>query len=89
MLKVILLELDGVPNLGNDELKDARDRAITLELTNRFANVKGNYTSPHIIAQVLKIHQIRMPKRRLFGSKRNGESLQFSVYSLLKTWSSL
>lgn len=30
-----------MPNLGNDELKDARDRAITLELTNRFANVRG------------------------------------------------
>lgn len=41
VLRVILTELDGVPNLGNDELKDARDRAITLELTNRFANVRG------------------------------------------------
>lgn len=40
-LRVILTELDGVPNLGTDELKDARDRAITLELTNRFAHVKG------------------------------------------------
>ncbi|KAJ7283670.1 ras GTPase-activating protein [Mycena rebaudengoi] len=39
-LKTILTELDGVPNLGNDELKDARDQAITLELTNRFANVR-------------------------------------------------
>ena len=35
------MELGGVPNLGTDELKDARDRVITLELTNRFANVKG------------------------------------------------
>lgn len=35
------MDLGGVPNLGTDELKDARDRAITLELTNRFANVKG------------------------------------------------
>ena len=35
------MELGGVPHLGNDELKDARDRAITLELTNRFANLKG------------------------------------------------
>jgi len=41
-LRVILVELDGVPHLGNDELKDARDRAITLELTNRFADVKGS-----------------------------------------------
>ncbi|KAJ7433826.1 ras GTPase-activating protein [Mycena galericulata] len=39
-LKTILAELDGVPNLGTDELKDARDQAITLELTNRFANVR-------------------------------------------------
>ena len=40
-LRIILVELDGVPNLGNEELKDARDRAITLELSNRFANVRG------------------------------------------------
>jgi Ras GTPase-activating-like protein IQGAP2/3 len=40
-LRVILQELDGVPQLGNEELKDARDRAITLELTNRFAEVRG------------------------------------------------
>jgi Ras GTPase-activating-like protein IQGAP2/3 len=42
-LRVILTELDGVPHLGSDELKDARDRAITLELTNRFAHVRGKY----------------------------------------------
>ena len=41
-LRAILTELDGVPQLGSDELKDARDRAITLDLTNRFANVQGN-----------------------------------------------
>lgn len=40
-LRVILTELDGVPNLGTEELNDARDRAVTLELTNRFALVKG------------------------------------------------
>ncbi|KAF8529115.1 ras GTPase-activating protein [Hysterangium stoloniferum] len=39
-LRVVLTELDGVPNLGTEELNDARDRAITLELTNRFALVK-------------------------------------------------
>ncbi|EIW76096.1 hypothetical protein CONPUDRAFT_64414 [Coniophora puteana RWD-64-598 SS2] len=39
-LNIILRELDGVPHLDNDELKDARDRNITLELTNRFAHVK-------------------------------------------------
>jgi Ras GTPase-activating-like protein IQGAP2/3 len=40
-MRVILHELDGVPNLGSDALKDARDRAVTLELTNRFAHVRG------------------------------------------------
>ncbi|KAI0315982.1 hypothetical protein OF83DRAFT_1129415 [Amylostereum chailletii] len=41
-LYIILHDLDGVPQtqLGSDELKDARDRAITMELTNRFAHVK-------------------------------------------------
>lgn len=40
-IRAILTELNGVPNFGNEELKDARDRTITLELTNRFANVEG------------------------------------------------
>ncbi|KAF8138302.1 ras GTPase-activating protein [Boletus edulis] len=39
-LRIMLHELDGVPHLDNDELKDARDKAITLELTNRFARVR-------------------------------------------------
>ncbi|KAL4081851.1 hypothetical protein V8B97DRAFT_1925744 [Scleroderma yunnanense] len=39
-LRVILHELNGVPNIENDELKDARDQAITLELTNRFARLR-------------------------------------------------
>ncbi|KAH7887756.1 ras GTPase-activating protein [Phlebopus sp. FC_14] len=39
-LRAILHELDGVPHLDNDELKDARDKAITLELTNRFARLR-------------------------------------------------
>ncbi|KAF8897516.1 ras GTPase-activating protein [Infundibulicybe gibba] len=38
-LKIILNELGGVPNLENEELKDARDQAVTLALTNRFASV--------------------------------------------------
>ncbi|KIK68184.1 hypothetical protein GYMLUDRAFT_155669 [Collybiopsis luxurians FD-317 M1] len=38
-IRAILTELNGVPNFGNEELKDARDTAITLELTNRFANI--------------------------------------------------
>lgn len=41
-LRLILVELGGVPNLGSEELNAARDAAITLELTNRFASVKGN-----------------------------------------------
>ncbi|KAI0053622.1 ras GTPase-activating protein [Auriscalpium vulgare] len=39
-LRVILQDLNGVPQFGNEELKDARDNAITLELSNRFAQVK-------------------------------------------------
>jgi Ras GTPase-activating-like protein IQGAP2/3 len=46
-LKVILAELGGVPHLDNEELKDARDSAITLELTNRFADVRGMLTCEH------------------------------------------
>ena len=43
-LHAILTELEGVPNFGDDgsyELHDARDKAITLELTNRFTVVRG------------------------------------------------
>ncbi|KZT24523.1 ras GTPase-activating protein [Neolentinus lepideus HHB14362 ss-1] len=40
ILRVILHELDGVPHFGSDELKAARDQAITLELSNRFARVR-------------------------------------------------
>ncbi|KAI0327762.1 hypothetical protein GY45DRAFT_1256320 [Cubamyces sp. BRFM 1775] len=40
-IRVILAELDGVPNVaGNDELNEARDTAIELQLSNRFARVK-------------------------------------------------
>lgn len=35
------MELDGVPHLGDEELKEARDTPITLELTNRFTNIQG------------------------------------------------
>lgn len=37
------MELDGVPNIGSDELNDARDTAIELQLTNRFAQVEGKF----------------------------------------------
>ncbi|KAJ3801621.1 ras GTPase-activating protein [Lentinula aff. detonsa] len=39
-IRAILTELNGVPNFGSEELKDARDKTITLELTNRFVNVE-------------------------------------------------
>lgn len=39
-LRVILTELDGVPHIGNEELNEARDTAIELQLTNRFAHVR-------------------------------------------------
>ncbi|KAI1789553.1 hypothetical protein LXA43DRAFT_892818 [Ganoderma leucocontextum] len=39
-LRVILAELDGVPNVGSDELNEARDTAMELQLSNRFARVK-------------------------------------------------
>jgi len=54
-LRIILVELDGVPNLGSDELKDARDRAITLELTNRFAHVRD----PHAEEKALWVQAKR------------------------------
>ncbi|KAJ6539341.1 ras GTPase-activating protein [Mycena capillaripes] len=55
ILKTILTELGGVPNLGNDELKDARDQVITLELTNRFANVRD----PHAEEKTLWVQAKR------------------------------
>ncbi|KZT72473.1 ras GTPase-activating protein [Daedalea quercina L-15889] len=39
-LRVILTELDGVPHIGSDELNEARDTAVELQLTNRFAHVR-------------------------------------------------
>ncbi|KAG9101701.1 hypothetical protein FS749_004510 [Ceratobasidium sp. UAMH 11750] len=49
-VKAILAELVGPPTLSaTDELKDARDRAITLELTNRFAHVKDPHAEEKAI----------------------------------------
>lgn len=50
-MRAMLTELGGVPNphLGNDELKDARDSPITLELTNAFGNLKGE-SHPSILS---------------------------------------
>ncbi|KAI0774141.1 hypothetical protein C8Q74DRAFT_1200411 [Fomes fomentarius] len=39
-LRVILAELDGVPTVGSDELNEARDIAMELQLSNRFARVR-------------------------------------------------
>ncbi|KDR83761.1 hypothetical protein GALMADRAFT_236120 [Galerina marginata CBS 339.88] len=54
-MKVILAELGGVPHLDNEELKDARDTAITLELTNRFAYVQD----PHAEEKTLWVQAKR------------------------------
>ncbi|EAU84770.2 IQ domain-containing protein-containing RasGAP [Coprinopsis cinerea okayama7 len=54
-MRVILSELGGVPHLDNEELKDARDTAITLELTNRFANVQD----PHAEEKTLWVQAKR------------------------------
>ncbi|THH07688.1 hypothetical protein EW145_g3209 [Phellinidium pouzarii] len=54
-LRSILVELGGVPNLGTEELNAARDAAITLELTNRFANVKD----PHAEEKALWVQAKR------------------------------
>ncbi|KAG5646573.1 hypothetical protein DXG03_002876 [Asterophora parasitica] len=54
-LRVILAELVGVPHLGSDELKDARDTSITLELTNRFAHVRD----PHAEEKTLWVQAKR------------------------------
>ncbi|RDB22579.1 Ras GTPase-activating-like protein rng2 [Hypsizygus marmoreus] len=54
-LRIILAELVGVPNLGNEELKNARDTAITLELTNRFAHVRD----PHAEEKTLWVQAKR------------------------------
>lgn len=48
-IRAVLTELVGPPTLSTtDELRDARDRAVTLELTNRFAQVKGVQTTSHL-----------------------------------------
>lgn len=54
-VRVILAELGGVPHLGTEELKDARDTAITVELTNRFANVQD----PHAEEKTLWVQAKR------------------------------
>ncbi|KAJ3515338.1 hypothetical protein NLJ89_g1823 [Agrocybe chaxingu] len=54
-LKVILHDLEGVPHLDNEELKDARDTPIFLELTNRFAYVQD----PHAEEKTLWVQAKR------------------------------
>ncbi|KAG8994762.1 hypothetical protein FRB94_012577 [Tulasnella sp. JGI-2019a] len=55
VLRTILTELGGAPNLGTDELKDARDRGITLNLTNRFVHVQD----PHADEKALWVQAKR------------------------------
>lgn len=61
---MILNELVGVPNLANEELKDARDTAITLELTNRFATVGGMFLASWLLCEVLTLIVDRPSCRR-------------------------
>lgn len=44
---MILTELDGVPNVGSEELNEARDTALELQLSNRFARVRGELSLSH------------------------------------------
>ncbi|KAI0254740.1 hypothetical protein BJV78DRAFT_1120741 [Lactifluus subvellereus] len=76
-LRTILHELDGVPQFGNEELKDARDRAITLELTNRFAHVQD----PHAEEKTLWVQAKRtvLAILRVQPAKDLVESLMQSV----------
>ncbi|CUA76921.1 Ras GTPase-activating-like protein rng2 [Rhizoctonia solani] len=49
-IRAVLTELVGPPTLSaTDELKDARDRAVTLELSNRFAQVKDPHAEEKAI----------------------------------------
>ncbi|KAG6861600.1 hypothetical protein C0995_014507 [Termitomyces sp. Mi166 len=57
-LRVILAELDGVPHLGSEELKYARDTSITLELTNRFAHT-NSAIDPHAEEKTLWVQAKR------------------------------
>jgi hypothetical protein len=75
-MKVILTELGGVPHLDNEELKDARETAITLELTNRFAVVHGDlWTISQYMHESLNLSLIKIltRKKKHFGFKRSGE----------------
>jgi Ras GTPase-activating-like protein IQGAP2/3 len=48
------MELGGVPNLMTDDMVDINDKPVTLELTNRFANVKGMaFSLPHKLARLI------------------------------------
>lgn len=82
-LRAIINELNGVPTVGDNELTDARDHPITLELTNRFAHVRGrkNNTSTYEIIHS-PFAQIPMLTRRRYGCKASERFLLFSAYSL-------
>ena len=76
-LRIILGELNGVPTVGNNELTDARDYPITLELTNRFANVRD----PHADEKALWVQAKRavLAILRVQPSKDLVESLMQAV----------
>ena len=76
-LRTILGELNGVPTVGNNELTDARDHPITLELTNRFANVRD----PHADEKALWVQAKRavLAILRVQPSKDLVESLMQAV----------
>ena len=74
ILRVILSELGGVPHLNNEEFKDVRDTAITLELTNRFADVRGMSLQSLLVTRDLNPGQILRLKRRHAGSRPSAVS---------------
>lgn len=87
-LRIILAELDGVPTAGSDELNEARDTAIELQLSNRFAKVKGNFS---LVCQSnfdSYAGQIPERMRKLCGCRRSARSLRSSAFSQQRTlWS--
>lgn len=87
-LRTILGELNGVPTVGSSELTDARDHPITLELTNRFSNVRD----PHADEKALWVQAKRavLAILRVQPSKDLVESLMQAVTEAHETaWDSI
>ena len=87
-LRAILNELDGVPNVGSDELNEARDTAIELQLSNRFARVKGDLSTALECLNHLSdsYFQIRRLRRRPYGSRQSVLFLRSFVFSQRRIW---